>query len=435
MKTFYKLLFAALITATTNNFVWFALTYFAYLQTKSVISTGIVAGIYLVAAALSGIWLGSIVDHHKKKNAMLGASAVTLLFFILGFIIYNLNGASAFTSVASPILWIFVILLLMGSIAGNIYNIAIPTLVTTLVKEDRRDRANGLFGTVMGLSFAITSVASGFVLAFGGMFWVLLTAITLTTLVVLYLTFLPIQEKLTPHTEENKHKSIDIKGTIRVVAAIPGLFALIFFNTFNNFLGGVFMALMDAYGLSLVSVQMWGLLFGFLSFGFIIGGLIVAKKGLGKNPLLTLFRANIVMWITCIFFTVQPSIILLALGILIWISLTPFVEAAEQTIVQKVVPQERQGRVFGFAQSVEQAASPLTAFMIGPIAQFFFIPFMTTGGGAELIGSWYGVGTGRGIALVFTISGILGLSVTLFMFRSKYYKLLSNRYLNGEKSK
>ena len=27
-----------------------------------------------------------------------------------------------------------------------------------------------------------------------------------------------------------------------------GLFALILFSTFNNFLGGVFMALMDAYG-------------------------------------------------------------------------------------------------------------------------------------------------------------------------------------------
>ena len=38
--------------------------------------------------------------------------------------------------------------------------------------------------------------------------------------------------------------------------------------------------------------------------------------------------------------------------------------AAEQTVLQRVVPFERQGRVFGFAQSVEQAASPLTAFLV-----------------------------------------------------------------------
>ena len=48
--------------------------------------------------------------------------------------------------------------------------------------------------------------------------------------------------------------------------------------------------------------------------------------------------------------------------------------ATEQTILQRVVPYERQGRVFGFAQSVEMAASPLTAFLMGPLTQLFFIP-------------------------------------------------------------
>ena len=38
-----------------------------------------------------------------------------------------------------------------------------------------------------------------------------------------------------------------------------------------------------------------------------------------------------------------------------------YAEAAEHTTLQKVVPFERQGRVFGFAQSVEQAATPVTA--------------------------------------------------------------------------
>ena len=75
----------------------------------------------------------------------------------------------------------------------------------------------------------------------------------------------------------------------------------------------------------------------------------------------------------------QPSIILLVIGNFVWMLLYPFAEACEQTLLQKVVPFEKQGRVFGFAQSVESAASPLTTFMIGPLAQFVFIPFMTTG--------------------------------------------------------
>lgn len=428
MKTFHSLLGYALIVSTTNNFVWFALTYWAYLQTKSVVSTGIVGGIFLVTTALSGFWLGSIVDHNKKKYAMLGSNIVTLVLFILGLALFTVSPSAVFATVASVPFWMFVLLLLCGTVAGSIVNIAIPTLVTVLVPEKNHDRANGLFGTVMGISFAITSVASGLILAFGGMYWVLVTAIVCTFIAILYLAYISVPEKEVIHVQGEIRKKVDIQGTIKAIRAIPGLFALIFFTTFNNFLGGVFMALMDAYGLSLVSVQAWGMLWGFLSFGFIIGGLIIAKKGLGVNPLRTLFRINMVTWTVCMIFTIQPSIILLAVGMMIWMTLYPFIEATEQTIIQKVVPPERQGRVFGFAHSVEQSASPLTAFLIGPITQFVFIPFMTTGQGVDLIGDWFGVGTGRGIALVFTLTGTIGLIVTLIAMRSGSYKLLSVQF-------
>jgi MFS transporter, DHA3 family, multidrug efflux protein len=112
----------------------------------------------------------------------------------------------------------------------------------------------------------------------------------------------------------------------------------------------------------------------------------------------------------------------------IYLCLIPVVEASEQTILQTVIPLERQGRVFGFAQSIEQAASPLTAFMIGPIAQFIFIPFMTTGAGVNLIGPWFGTGTDRGIALVFIMTGLIGLIVTIMAMRSRSYRKLSANY-------
>ena len=108
--------------------------------------------------------------------------------------------------------------------------------------------------------------------------------------------------------------------------------------------------------------------------------------------------------------------------------LVPYAEAAEQTILQKVVPYERQGRVFGFAQSVEQAASPLTAFLMGPITQLIFIPFMTTGAGADTIGGWFGTGPDRGIALVFVLTGIIGLVITIIALGSRPYRALSERY-------
>ena len=164
---------------------------------------------------------------------------------------------------------------------------------------------------------------------------------------------------------------------------MPGLLALLLFSTFNNFLGGVFMSLMDPYGLTLMSVEAWGFLIAFTSLGFIVGGIFVARRGLGVNPVRTLLLANVVMWSVTIIFPIRSEILPLAIGFFVYLFLAPVAEASEQTIIQKVVPFAEQGRVFGFAQTLETAAAPITAFLIGPIAQFWVIPSMTDGALAE----------------------------------------------------
>ena len=81
---------------------------------------------------------------------------------------------------------------------------------------------------------------------------------------------------------------------------------------------------------------------------FILSGVVIARTGLGKNPLRTLMIVNLVCWVVAALFTIQSSIVLLAIGCFMWMLLGPYAEAAEQTTLQKVVPFERQGRVFGF---------------------------------------------------------------------------------------
>ena len=429
MRTFQIVLTNSVIATILNFTVWFAITFFAYLQTQSVLATSLISGIYLVITALTGIWFGSIVDHHRKKNVMIASSLISLLFYLVAFVVYVNAPSGAFSVVSSAYLWTFVTLLLLGVIAGNIRGIAVPTLVTLLVDEAEHDRANGLNGMVSGIGFMVTSVISGYLVGRSGMYEVLLLAIGGTALAAVHLATIVIPEKKIVHLE-HQQKRIDLWGTFQVVRKIPGMLALILFTTFNNFLGGVYMALMDAYGLSLVSVQTWGVIWGILSTAFIVGGIIISKKGLGKNPLYALFSANFAIWAISSVFTVYPSIYLLTGGMFVYLCVVPYIEAAEQTIIQKLVPKERQGRVFGFAQTVEQAASPITAFALGPIAQYVFIPFMTTGSGVDLIGGWFGVGPSRGIALVFTVTGILGLIATTIGRRSRYYTQLSESYLS-----
>ena len=430
MKVFHLLLANNLAANITNYTVWFALTFWVYLETRSVFATGMIGGIYLVLTAGLGFWFGSLVDHHRKKLVMLGSTAASFLLFGVSFIAYGLSPQAALKDVAAPQLWLFIVLVMMGVIAGNIRSIALPTLVTALVPADRRDKANGLVGMVTGIGFLTTSAISGFLVAWGGIVYTMAFALAFSGLVFVHLLLLPVDEprpEIVPGAPPEKRK-VDIRGTIAVIAAVPGLFALIFFASFNNFLAGIYMALLDAYGLSLVSVQTWGLLWAVVSCAFILSGFLISRTGLGKNPLRTLLLVNLVIWMVSAVFTIQASIILLTVGCFIWLFLGPYAEAAEQTALQKVVPFERQGRVFGFAQSVEQAASPLTAFLIGPLTQFVVIPFMTNGSGAAAIGDWFGRGPDRGIALVFSLAGLVGVLVTALAFGSKAYRRLSAAY-------
>jgi len=364
---------------------------------------------------------------------MLGSSIASFCLYAVALSVLELSPEGAIADVSGTWLWVFIGLTMLGVIAGNIRGVALPTLVTILVPEDRRDKANGLVGMVTGVGFLTTSVISGFLVAWGGMLFTLVFALAFTMAAFAHLALVRVDEPraTAEDGEQAAPRRVDIAGTVRVIAAVPGLFTLILFASFNNFLGGIFMALLDAYGLSLVSVQVWGLLFGVLSTAFILSGIVITRTGLGPSPLRTLLLVNLITWAVCCVFTLQSSIWLLAGGCFVWMLLGPYAEAAEQTTLQKVVPLERQGRVFGFAQSVEQAASPLTAFLIGPLTQFVVIPFMTNGAGAATIGDWFGRGPDRGIALVFTAAGVIGVLATIAAFNSRPYRQLKAAYAAG----
>ena len=425
-RAFRQLVVNTLLSGVTSSFLWFALTFWVYLETKSVVATGIIGGAFGLAGAFIGPAFGTYVDHHRKHAAMMLATTVSALSFGVAALVYAAVDHTTVLALGRPWFWLLVAATLFGSVAGNVRGVALSTCVTMLVPEHRRDRANGLVGTVTGVSFAITSVFSGLVIGMLGMGWALAISVVLTAVALAHLATIRFPEP-PPTPAEDGARRIDVRAAIEAISAVPGLWMLTFLAAFNNLLGGVFMALVDAYGLELVSVETWGLLWMFISFAMIAGGLAVSRFGLGRSPVRLILLGNLVNWMMCSVFAVRSSIVLLTIGMVVWLALMPMIEAAEQTVLQRVIPFERQGRVFGFSQLVENAASPLTAFLVGPLAQTVVMPFMSDGGaGAAAIGSWFGTGPARGIALLFTLAGVIGVVMTLGAWRSRSYRRLAD---------
>jgi DHA3 family multidrug efflux protein-like MFS transporter len=432
-SAFHRLLTNTLVSGVTSSFLWFALTFWVFLETKSVVATGVIGGAFSISSAVLGPVFGTFVDRHRKHLALVVTTVMSAACFLVATIVFMAVDTDDLLQLRRPWFWLLTGFTLLGSVAGQMRSIALSTCVTLLVPEDRRDRANGLVGTVTGISFAITSVFSGLVIGGLGMGWAYYGSAALTVAALVHLRTIRFDEP-TPGVQEvgdpavaaeTGSSRVDLRGALDAIRAVPGLRMLIFLAAFNNLLAGVFMALMDAYGLSLVSVETWGLLWGFISLALIAGGLVVARRGLGPSPLRVVLAGNLVNWAVCSVFAVRSSIVMLTVGMVVWLALIPVIEAAEQTVLQRSIPYERQGRVFGFAQLVENAASPLTAFCMAPIAEAVFMPFMTDGRGADLIGDWFGTGPERGIALMFTLAGLVGVVVTALARGSRSYRRLA----------
>lgn len=428
MKSFYHVLINTLIANVTTSYLWFALTFWVYLETKSVLATGIIGGSYMLLVALCSIWFGTIVDHHKKRSVMLFAASFTLVMFAIAGLFYLALPKEALLTLAAPWFWLFAGVILIGAVVENMRNIALSTVVTLLVEKEKRANANGLVGTVQGIGFIVTSVFSGLSIGMLGMGWTLLIALVFTALSFIHMLYVQIPEKGIAHDPDLKNKQVDIRGSIAAIKAIPGLFGLLFFSMFNNFIGGSYMALMDPYGLTIFSVEMWGIIFGVAGTGFIVGGLLIAKFGLGKKPIKTLLISVMIMGAIGAFFTIREWAWLYIAGIWLYMVLIPVIEATEQTVIQRVVPYEKQGRVFGFAQALESSAAPITAFLVAPLAEFIIIPYMNSDAGKSELGWLLGNGDARGIALVFLVSGLIMVVVSLLAFTTKTYRHISAFY-------
>ncbi|MBM7369478.1 MFS transporter [Gordonia hydrophobica] len=429
-RTFAAILANTAVANLTTSYLFFALTFWVYLETRNVIATGVIGGGYMLTIAVCSMAFGTFVDRYRKLTVMRASAATTTVAFVVAGVLFAVAG-DEMASLASPWLWLFAAVVLAGAVIEVLRDVALSTTVTILIHPDRRANANGYVGAVQGLTFIVTSVFSGLSIGFLGMELTIVCAVVLTAIGWVHLLTIRMPEEHTV-AESDAHGAFDVRGAWVAVIAVPGLIALILFSMFNNFTGGVYMALLDPYGLELFSVQMWGVVFAFGATGFLAGGALIGRVGLGTNPIRTMLFGVIALGLICSLFAVRESAWLAIAGVWLFMLTMPAVEAAEQTVIQRVVPLPQQGRVFGFAGALEAAAAPLTAFVVAPLAEQFVIPWARSNEGAAALAPWLGHGDSRGIALIFAITGVVTILIAVIAFRTSVYRRMSASYQTAE---
>ena len=120
MRVFRQLLVNTLVSGVTSSFLWFALTFWMYLETRSVVATGVIGGAFSLSTAILGPAFGTYVDHHRKHAAMARFTAISVACFTIATAVFVFVDSASLLRLSSPWFWVLVGATPLGSVAGQL---------------------------------------------------------------------------------------------------------------------------------------------------------------------------------------------------------------------------------------------------------------------------------------------------------------------------
>ncbi|MGD8759959.1 MAG: MFS transporter, partial [Anaerolineales bacterium] len=188
----------------------------------------------------------------------------------------------------------------------------------------------------------------------------------------------------------------------------PGLMGLLGLFAIANFALGFFSALFAPLMLSFTSEGVMGSVMSVGGVGMLIGSLLMSAWGGPQRKIHGVMTALFLFGIGLSVTGLRADPWLIGAAIFIEFLLLSICNASSQAIWQAKVAPDLQGRVFATRMMVALIATPLAYLLAGPLADRVFEPIMAPDGAlAESLGRLIGVGTGRGIGLIFILMGLL----------------------------
>jgi MFS family permease len=189
---------------------------------------------------------------------------------------------------------------------------------------------------------------------------------------------------------------------------------LLVFFAIVNFLWGMVGALITPMILGWTSSDVLGMIIAIAGAGMLTGSLLMSIWGGPKRRINGVLHFELLGGACFILMGLNPSFWPVAAGAFGAHVTIAIVYGSNQAIWQTKVAPDVQGRVFATQQMVARAASPLAYLLAGPLADRVFDPLLAPGGLlAGFVGQFLGVGSGRGIGLLFVLMGLVLIVITL----------------------
>jgi MFS family permease len=404
-RTFAIIWLGQLVSLVGSGLTSFALSVWVYQQTGSVTRFMFVLLCALVPGIVIAPLAGALVDRYDRRLVMLlsdvGSALSTLpigLLYISGHIemwhIYVANACLSFFS----------------AFRLPAYTAIIPTLFT----KEQLGRANGLVQLGQAAGRISAPVLGGALLVGVGIQGVIFIDVASYVFAVATLSVIKVPRLRATEQEAEKKAPLlrQMAFGWNYLLERPGLLGLLFFYAAINFLVGMVSVLVTPLVLAVASAPVLGVVMSIGGLGMLAGGVLMSTWGGPKRRIHGVLGFMLLAGVAIILGGVRPSIVLFAVAAFGFFFALPIMNGSSQVIWQTKVAPEVQGRVFAISGMFAMSSLPLGYLAAGPLADRVFEPLLRADGAlASSVGRIIGVGPGRGIGLLFILTGFMTIAL------------------------
>lgn len=396
----------------------FALGIFVYQTTHTASSYVFILMCVFLPPFLLKPFGGVLADRYDRRLMMvlsdLGAT-LGLLFIFFSMLSGNVQ------------LWQIYLGISVSSVFSAFQEPAYKSLVSDLLPEELNSKASGLMQLATSAQYLISPFLAGILLTLMNLKYIFL--IDISTLIISSSIVLIIRKQLgtVPKKQSNQNFLHDFKEGINVFRQNKGVVNLVFTIAMVLFFVGLLQSLMVPMLLNITTAKIIGISQSICASGMIAGSLFIGLLGSGKKYVKAL---SISLFFTGIFFSglgLSTKIILITISGFLFFSTLPFVNTSIEVLIRTNIQNSKQGRVWAIISTLTYLGSVVAFAIAGLMADKIFNPLLIENGLlVNSIGKITGVGEGRGIALIFILSGMMISGISFFINNNKSILLLEN---------
>lgn len=397
----------------------YALIIWVFQETNSTMGVSLLTFFTYVPYIFISLFAGAFVDRYDKKKILMYSD---FFAFLCTALIFTLAYSGNLT-IAS----IYIVNFLTGAM-NSFQGPAASVVNGLLVPKEMYSRVSGMKSFSSSLITVVTPMLATFITSFFGIQGVILFDISTFIFAFIYLKFFI---EIPQIKNESNNNSIINESTedFNFIKRNKGLLYLILSIALMNFLSRLtYENILPAMILSRSneSNTVLGSVSAVIGIGGIIGGLIVSIKRIKLN------RIKLIYFSAALSFLLGDTFMAIGSDVYMWMIAgffasfpLPFLDAGLNEIMYEKVPKAMQGRVFAARNSMQFFTIPIGLILGGALAEYVFEPLMNSGFIlVKYLEKIVGEGPGSGMALMFLITGTLGLVSCFICYRNKYIQSL-----------